>query len=291
MVMEPSNLGNPKTASETLFEEYLTANGYTDWTHERRMPGKPTTPDYELRFAGLKLFFEVKEFAAVDFPDGEGGPYDPYGPLREKVNRAARQFKHYKEFPCSLVLADPNGALVDLSSPEIVIGTMLGNIGWQSPLNAPNAPAKQVFTRGGKMVDYRRQPQNTTINAIVCLTPYKVRQRRLEIALDRRKKQLGTKMGPVEVWNFVRTVKTRRDDALRVMVFENPFARIPLDRKLFRGAWDERWGKSGDAIRRISAGRSLRRIESDLATCDRRSALQRLIDKAQAERGRLGRGE
>ena len=286
--MKSSDLGNPNTASETLFEEYLTAHGYTGWTHERPILGKPTTPDFQLPFAGTISFFEVKEFAAVIFQNGEGGSYDPYAPLRRKVNQAARQFKHYKEFPCSLVLADPNGALIDLASPEIVIGTMLGNVGWRVPLNAPNAPPKQVFTSGGKMVDHKRQPQNTTINAIVCLAPYRVRQKRLEIALDQREKALGRRMPPEEAWTFMRSIRSRKVEALRVIVFENPFARIPQDRKLFRGPWDERWGKQGETIRRLYVGSSLRRIERELATCDRRSALQRLIDKAQAERERLG---
>jgi hypothetical protein len=288
--MSVSQLGNPTTASERLFEEYLTAHGYADWTHEQPTSGKPTTPDYQLLFGGTKSFFEVKEFAAVDFLDGEGGAYDPYAPLRQKINLAARQFKHYKEFPCSLVLADPNGAFVDLTSPEIVIGTMLGNLGWEVPLNAPDAPAKQVFTKGGKMVDDKRRTQNTTINAMVCLTSYKVRQRRLEIAVAQREKQLGRKLEPKEHWEFVRSTKTRKLEALRVIVFENPFARIPQDRRLFRGAWDERWGRQGNIIGRLYVGKSLRRIERELAKYDRRSPMQQLIDNAQAERRRLGWG-
>jgi hypothetical protein len=253
--MQPSNLGNPKTASETLFEAYLTANGHTDWTHEQRIPGKPTTPDYQLLLRGTKSFFEVKEFAAVYLQDGQGGPCYPYGPLRQKINQAARQFKYYKEFPCSLVLADPNGALVGLTTPVVVCGAMFGDVGWDVPGNTPDAPVRQVFTRGGKMLNSK----NTTINAIVCLTPYQVGQRQLEIALDRREKQLGRKTRLQEAWEFVHSTKTRKAEGLRVIVFENPFARIPQDRNLFRGCWDERWGKQGSSVRRIYVGRSLRR--------------------------------
>lgn len=61
-----SELGNPSTASELLFEEYLTAHGYMGWTHEKPMEGKPTTPDYRLLFGGagstsVQSFSESKQ--------------------------------------------------------------------------------------------------------------------------------------------------------------------------------------------------------------------------------------
>jgi hypothetical protein len=41
-----SKLGNPRTASEFLFEEYLTANGHSGWKCEEAIEGKATTPDF-----------------------------------------------------------------------------------------------------------------------------------------------------------------------------------------------------------------------------------------------------
>src|SRR5262245_22827056 len=137
--MSQSQLGNASTISERWFEEYLTSQGYQDWSHEQPTEGRPTTPDYRLRLAGAYVFFDVKEFDAP-LPSLKFGAFDPYGPLREKINQAARQFKHYKEFSCSVVLANPKCAFVHLFSPEIVLGTMLGNLGFTVRLGAPPGP-------------------------------------------------------------------------------------------------------------------------------------------------------
>jgi len=58
--VEASELGNPKTDSEILFEEYLRAHCLFNWNHEAPVEGKRTTPDYRLEFGGSTLFFEVK---------------------------------------------------------------------------------------------------------------------------------------------------------------------------------------------------------------------------------------
>lgn len=284
--MSTSKLGNQTTASERLFEEYLTDHGYTEWKHEQPIPGKRTTPDYRIRFGDLEFCFEIKEFVN-DIPvqdDGAPGFYDPYRPLREKVNQAARQFKAYKEFPCSVVMADPHCTFVDIDAPEIVIGTMLGNIGYEMAIGekpgSQNQP-KQVFTTGGKMVDTKGQRvQNTTISAIVILSKYPVRQRRLEIAIEKRAKQFGRKLAEDEYQSVFASVPSGKDDsALRVVVYENPYARIPLRRDLFRGPFDERWGTDGQELRRVFVGADLTQLEQELAESDRRSPIQRLIDR------------
>src|SRR5216684_2105318 len=119
-----------RNESELLFEEYLTTHGYTEWTHEVPIEGKRKNPDYRLEYGGSSFFFEVKEFDAAP-PVLGFGAYDPYGPIREKINQAARQFKEYKEFSCSLVLANPNFALVSIGDASAILGAMLGNLGFQ----------------------------------------------------------------------------------------------------------------------------------------------------------------
>src|SRR5258707_10659429 len=100
-----------RNLSELLFEEYLTINDYITWTHEQPIEGKRKLPDYKLEHGGTSWFFEVKEFEART-PSLGFSAYDPYGPIREKINQAARQFKEYKEYSCSVVLANPNSAFV-----------------------------------------------------------------------------------------------------------------------------------------------------------------------------------
>lgn len=283
--IDRSQLGNPSTASERLFGEYLNAHGYSDWTHEQPTAGKLKTPDYHLRFGTFDFYFEVKEFInSAPLQDGEGGFYDPCRPLREKINQAARQFKTYKAFPCSVVMADPHHTFVDIDVPEIVIGAMLGNIGYQMPLGempGPGNEPRQVFTTGGKMVDAKHSlPQNRTISSIVILSEYPVRRRRLEIELDKRKKQLGRNPTREEFLTVAASVPSDENDSiLRSVVYENPYARIPLNRDLFRGSFDERWGTDGEVIRRVFVGSNLVQLENELAKCDRRSPIQKFIDK------------
>ena len=87
-----------RNESELLFEEYLKAHNYADWTHEVPVEGKRRMPDYRLEHGGYSKFFEVKEFDAP-LPLPGVGTYDPYGPIREKINQAARQFKEYHWCP------------------------------------------------------------------------------------------------------------------------------------------------------------------------------------------------
>jgi hypothetical protein len=225
----------------------------------------------------------VKEFEDdTPFQDAEGDARDAYRRLREKVNRAARQFKAYKEFPCSIVMADPHHTFVDIDVPEIVVGTMLGNVGYPVPIGVmpgPENQPRQVFTKGGKMVDSRRQfSRNTTISAIIILNVYPHRQRWLEIALDKRKKEFGRELTIPEFLEVAASVSTSTGDSvLRAVVYENPYARIPLDRNLFHGSFDERWGAEGKMIRRLYIGEDLSRIEAKLEQCDHWLPLQRCV--------------
>ena len=51
---------------------------------------------------------------------------------------------------------------------------------------------------------------------------------------------------------------------VRVVVYDNPFARIPLPQDLFRGPFDERWGVDGEFMRRVYVGSELAAIEAVL---------------------------
>ena len=57
------------------------------------------------------------------------------------------------------------------------------------------------------------------------------------------------------------TAELRR---VRVVVYENPFARIPFSRDLFLGPFDERWGVDDEFMRRVYVGSEASAIESVL---------------------------
>ncbi|MGD1093669.1 MAG: hypothetical protein ABSB35_16980 [Bryobacteraceae bacterium] len=51
---------------------------------------------------------------------------------------------------------------------------------------------------------------------------------------------------------------------VRVAVYENPFARIPLIRELFQGPFDERWCADNGFMRRVFVGEEIARSEASL---------------------------
>jgi hypothetical protein len=257
-----------RNESELLFEEYLSSHGYSEWTHEEPTQGKQKKPDYRLKVGGSSLLLEVKEFEAPQ-PPRSFGTYDPYGPIRQKINQAARQFKEYKEFPCSVVLSNPKSAFVQLGEPWAIIGAMLGNLGFQFKFRSmPDEahPLQQVFTSGGKMVnDKRQQPQNTTVSAIVVLGAYPLRMKQIRVAIKNREAELGRATTLAEGMSFYDAIpETPELGRVRVVVYENPFARIPLGRDLFCGPFDERWGSHDEHIQRIYVGHEVAQIEAAL---------------------------
>ena len=260
-----SKLGNPKTKSEIWFEEYLNAHAYRDWTHEEPVPGKATTPDYCLTVDGKPVYLDVKEFEPQ--PGSPGfSVFNPYTAIREKINKAARQFKHYKEHSCSVVLANPHGTFVILEE-YAVRGAMFGDVGFRFQVCLP--PGQQpdiqnVFRHHGKLLyaDRDRENyriQNTTFGAVIVLDRYPIRKRLIEIDHKQRKKY-GDAAGNA---NLLNDIPKYEEQPLRVSVYENPFATIPFPSDIFRGPYDERWGIEDNFHLRTFAGVEVEKLDAE----------------------------
>src|SRR5438067_275914 len=118
-----------------LFEGYLRAHGYSEFEFEKQLSGSPQRPDYVLPCVGREILLEVKEFHAKDADLSVGfGVFDPYPPLREKIDAAREKFKRLKNYCCCLVLYNYNKPLVLLDWQHIY-GAMLGNVGFSVPLD------------------------------------------------------------------------------------------------------------------------------------------------------------
>jgi hypothetical protein len=216
---------NPRTRSDILFEAWLRQSGYRNFTYE---PAGTSggNPDFRVRLPSLEIVCEVKEFQATAIVRGMS-TFDARSPIREKINAAASQFRNFKANPCVLVLANPHGAFLLLDQPRVIAEVMFGNFEFLVPIRiAPEAePAPPVILQHGAHGKMRKgrseEPQNTTISAIMYL-----RQ-------------------PVE-------------GRLGAIVYENPFARIPLPREHFSGLYDVRVGETGDGSwAPVSCGRAL----------------------------------
>ena len=168
------------------------------------------------------------------------------------------------------MLSNPQLAFVPLDSPDTMVGTMLGDVAFQVQIGGPpdeeNPPPVQIFTERGKMVNRQRQEaQNTTISAVIVLSIYPLRQKRITLERSVREKALGRRLTSEE-WEQVvdSCVVSEEHQPVRVAVYENPYARMPLSRELFSGPFDERYGSDGDDLCWIYVGEDLRRLEDEL---------------------------
>jgi hypothetical protein len=260
-----------KNVSELTFEQYLDSHELKNWDYEPIISGKNQRPDYRLLFKNMELFFEVKEFRQDSRqPLPQGGAYDPYVLIREKINAAREKFKNFREHCCSLVLYNVDALLVRLDDFTIMTGSMLGDLAMSFPVGVQTGTAvggpAWSFSKRGKMIDYKhRQPQNTTISALIALTPLPLGRRRLEIETLRKESRLGRSMDPKEFLHFAESLEQRgfnsAETVVRVVVYENPYARIPLTREIFLGPYDERFGPDQDRFARVFAGTEIERLE------------------------------
>jgi hypothetical protein len=261
---------NPKTPSDLLFEDYLKAHGREDFVYEEPLPGSSKVPDYQLRADPKPLLFEVKSFDVE--PTKGFGYFDPYGPTRRKITKAAEKFKQLEGYSCSLVLHYDGPGLIMLE-PWVILGAMLGDIGFEIPFDQSTqaleaARSAQVFGKDGRMIQYSKggipdRPVNTRINSVIVIEQYPLGQKRFGKYYDalraERAENAGSLDAALECYGEVRAARgTERDVSLRVVravVVENPYAPIPLRRDLFVGPCDERFGADPDGrITRLFAG-------------------------------------
>lgn len=261
-----------KTESEALLEEYLCAHGFPDFEFEPIVQGTLKKPDYVLRAEGIEVFLEVKEFNAIpeDFRLGSGC-YDPYGPIREKIEAGRKKFRDMQGHCCCLVLHNHEKPLVSLDW-QMVLGAMLGNVGFSFPVDTTTGQGdiskmEQVTLGGGKMHRHQGQTpvaaQNRTISAVMVVERYRIGYKRFQLFVHEKEQELGRELTVEEYLELAEaSAGTERDlslNRIRVRVHENPYALVPLDRRLFRGPFDERYGEIENTGRwgRVYGGRGV----------------------------------
>jgi hypothetical protein len=269
------------TESEQLLETYLLSQGLTEFEFEPQLGDSAQRPDYLVHVGQKVILLEVKQFeaTAADLRPGFGGAYDPYAPIREKIDAGRKKFKELKNYCCCLILYNREKPLVDLGW-QFVYGAMLGNMAFRIPFNpARGALGNQLkrgfFGPGGKMVRYSKgelpkpmEPQNSTISAVVVLQQMGVGKRRFDIAMKQWEQELGRELTFEEHFEAMSNARgTERDMSLtqlRVVVCENPYARVPLPREIFRGPYDETYGvdeATRSHVTRLFAGEQIKELE------------------------------
>ncbi|MBL7152787.1 MAG: hypothetical protein ISS79_03660 [Phycisphaerae bacterium] len=259
-----------KNESEKVFEQYLDSNEFQGkWAYEPSITGKTKHPDYLLDFGDKKCFFEVKELRKKDNEPTERAAYiDPYSGLRKKIHKARKQLKEFKEYPCSLVVYNIDDRQFR-AKPLDVFGAMLGNIGFRIGFDSAEGQVvtgaeRNVFLEGGKMVvPGSKKSRNTTISAIVVLEIFRDNIEMRKASSKEIKKQ-GRKLTAAEKFDIRKELyeKYPGNSVPRVVVVENPFARVAFPADLFNGPFDERWRMGNDKQERVFVGSKLRELES-----------------------------
>ncbi|MEK6300759.1 MAG: hypothetical protein AABO41_08570 [Acidobacteriota bacterium] len=246
-----------RTESEVLFDQYLTERGYHFESQPGIPPGKTKKLDHRISFDGSDVYFEVKQFE-----EGEailGGWFDPYKRIYTKLRQSWAQLNDYREHSCSVVLYNGSAAPVFLE-PEIVLGAMLGTLSYVT--EKKSKVTHKVFGDPGgfltgHMIDFgNKEPRSTQFSSVIVLEEFPLGQIKLSPLLDERREhrqqRLSTVESAVDAWKFIQTLKSEGFDSsekvLRVVVYENPYAKISLPRGLFRGPYDERWGSERPGI-------------------------------------------
>ena len=243
------NTTGVRTAGEIRFEQYLQSRDL-HFAFEKEYPGKSQRPDYSIEWHPDPIILDVKDFDPPQnvLPDGA---FDPYTKIRQKIDEGRDKFKQFKEFPCALVLCNLEHPLVDLESPDIMLGAMYGDCGFTFPVNTvtgigDDTKMERIFSGRGKMIRANRGlPQNTTISALITLTQIRPHsERMLEIL-----KAKAEKMTAFECWKeseIASEIAAKEFDPelviQRVIVWNNAVARIPFPDNLFRGPYDVHFG-------------------------------------------------
>jgi hypothetical protein len=251
-----------KTAGEKTFEDYLDKR-QTKYQFELLMPDKRRPPDYTI-FHDRQYLLEVKDFNPTDVP--EAGAYDGYARIRSKIDSASKKFQEYEGYPCGLVLYNNDARLVDVITPQFVLGAMYGNVGVVVPFTVETGEAigeeYQAFLGGGKMIrPHWKNPENTRISALITLRYVNVGTARLNEYVAKIKSdevdRIKRATDVLQQLQKARLEFDRDEKHLGVIVWENSFAAIPFPRDLFDGDYDEIYGVQDKKIQRVFAGKGV----------------------------------
>jgi hypothetical protein len=103
----------------------------------------------------------------------------------------------------------------------------------------------------GHMIDFKKNvPRSTQFSSVIVLEKFPLGQIKAWQLLDERDKHRELKPNRLEnyeeTFRYIQSLKSEgvdiEESVLRVVVYENPFAALPLTRELFQGPYDERWG-------------------------------------------------
>jgi hypothetical protein len=232
-----------RTAGDLMFEAYLAEQGYGEVSHEPEL-GVGKFPDYVIERDGQRCVVEVKEFAPESSPSPTGAGYGSLDsatllkPIRGQLREAARKFKPMEELglPLVVMLANPNGVLLDLSI-ENIIYSMYGDLTFTFPVSIETGgatePGRFVAGRNGR---YRADHQYVgAVGVLGC------RSRRAEHVQELLAQQ--EELSPFEALQLVDEADERGEIPAReyhvvTLVRTASGSAVPVPDRFFDGAGD-----------------------------------------------------
>lgn len=263
-----------QTPGEAVFGNCLTKRGIP-FEFERVHAGKAKRPDFTITWEGEDCLFDLKDRTrppdglVIDDPLADARDEDdlnigsvepPYRWIREQIEQGRRKFKEFKGSPCAIVMFPADGWGHDLCEPDFVLGAMYGDFGIVVPRNSATGmfdgdKFHGAFLDNGKMIRPRwKKPQNTSLSALITLRTVNVGQARLNRYLDENYPNVRLWQRPDILSKVDFDISEKH---IGVIVWENVFAIVPFPSDLFRGPYDERWGRDGEVIRRVHVGSAL----------------------------------
>jgi hypothetical protein len=252
---QPANAAGRPVAEE-LFESYLSSQELR-WEYEREFGGK--CPDYLVRHAGGEFVVEVEELRRPD-PLPAGG-FSPTDAIREALRRARNQLRGCKHLPTGILVYSED--FYRSVTPETVASAAFGP-GFQDARRhdvvEPFAPAlrfpgKYECPPGvPKLANpFLSRTDNTSISAVMVLMRYRLDEFQVAVWRELLSRQTsgevlrpGASMDVMARLQHTTPVTYRFEGTIRVVVIENPHARIPFPRDVFRGPFDQRWTWQGE---------------------------------------------
>jgi len=207
------------------------------------------------------------------------GGYDPCAPVRRKVRRARKQLREFQTVACGVVLCSES-AYHGLDSVTVAAAAFGPGFQQASP-NEAIIDGSAPWLRFSKRYELPTHLQhlsdpvlssdsNRTVSALIILREYALSDRTLAIWRQLvARQEAGEAIRPGESMRILgdqqetlpRTFQYR--GTVRVVVLENPHARIKFPIQLFRGPFDQRWAQVGDWYGPTWVGETLSDLHRD----------------------------
>jgi hypothetical protein len=237
---------------QRLFAEYLDLQAIK-WEYEA-VEGN-AKPDFLIHHKGSDAIVEVK---TVGWPEeiSSDGHY-PDQPVRRKIKKAQKQFREYKDKPCALAVHA--GCMFGPQDPSIMLAAAFGPGVIPSRDHSAIDPSPTYYRcpKWSELPDnlkHLSEPMfkegiNRTFSALLLLGYHSIDPLHLEVAkLLYTRQQSGISIQFEDQFNLLNELAPNHDRTKppartpRVIVIENPYARLPFQDDLFRGPFDQRWG-------------------------------------------------